>query len=269
MDKLAILLLLILPLTSCSSALIKASENGDINQAAALLDQGANIEEGSNMGLTPLTAAVYNQKFDMVKFLVDKGADVNGNFTINKWAPLHFAAYNGNTAIAEFLLNHKADVNALTVVSATPLHWAISEDHADVVKMLLDNGARVDITGSVMIGLSISEYTPVQLAQKKGNAQIIQMLEKSNSKSTPSYVKAIPKSDQIGSISSVNGAKREILISTKRTLKIGELVYVDVDGNMVIMSATYPMMTSSKCQLEGKDVKYFNKLSRGMPVYKY
>ncbi len=35
------------------------------------------------------------------------------------------------------------------------------------------------------------------------------------------------------------------------------------------MSAIYPMMTTAKCQLEGKDKRYFNKLSNGMAVYKY
>jgi hypothetical protein len=52
-------------------------------------------------------------------------------------------------------------------------------------------------------------------------------------------------------------------------LKVGELVYIEIDGNYVIMSATFPMMTLSKCQLEGKDIKYFDKLAKGMPVYKY
>jgi len=99
--------------------------------------------------------------------------------------------------------------------------------------------------------------------------EILDFLSKKESKGTAGYVQALPKSELIGNINSLNASKREIVVSTKRVLKIGELVYVELDGNMVVMSVTYPMMTISGCQLEGKDAKYFDRLSKDMPVYKY
>jgi hypothetical protein len=35
------------------------------------------------------------------------------------------------------------------------------------------------------------------------------------------------------------------------------------------MSASYPMMTSSICQLKGDSKKYFDKLEKGMSVYRF
>lgn len=233
--KLAYLLILIITITSCKTALINASEDGDLNRATVLLDQGADVNEGIFNGYNPLLAACwrFDAKIDMVKLLLERGANVN------------YRDLNRNTA----------------------LNMAVSNNRIDIVRLLLKYGASKDLTGCVHSNdLSI---TPLELAQMKGNVQIIQLLETADSKGGTAYVKALPKSVQIGTIQTLNAGKREIVIATKRMLKVGELVYIEIDGNYVIMSATFPMMTLSKCQLEGKDIKYFDKLAKGMPVYKY
>jgi len=273
---LLVFLVIILLLTGCSSALIKASENGDIETANTLLNQGADIDEFS-IGHTPLMSAASYGKFDMVKFLLDRGAGINVK-SDGGWTALKIASERGYSDIVKLLLDRGADVNVRNEPYATALHVAVLNNHANIVKMLIDKNADLSIKGRCN---SFAEITPLQVAEDNGNIRIIQMLKAAESKSTGKAQKSgefkeavitsqsYVKSEQIGSITSLNTGKREIVVSTKRILKIGELVYVVLNGNKVIMSSTFPMMTSTKCQLEGDDTKYFEKLTKGMPVYKY
>jgi len=267
-----ILLVVILLLTGCSSALVKASGNGDIETVNKLLNQGADIEEKTNRRYTPLSAAAVNGKLEMVKLLLDRGADVNSQNSFG-FTALHCAALENQTDAIKLLIARGADVNKIVTNyngSPSALYFAVFCGYTESVQILLENGADINISSNLM-----------QTAERKGNPQIIQMLKAAEamkitqmqktmySKGVASNKQTSPSSEKMGSISSLNAGKREIIVSTKRALKIGELVYVIIDGNMIIMSASFPMMTSSKCQLEGKDTKYFVKLSKGMPVYKY
>jgi outer membrane protein assembly factor BamB len=76
-----------------------------------------------------------------VKALLDKGADVNAKARYDATA-LHFAADKGHLAVVEVLIRHKADLNIRdTFYSTTPLTWAVSKNHPEVVKTLLRAGA--------------------------------------------------------------------------------------------------------------------------------
>jgi len=273
---LLLFLVFVLLITGCSSALVKASENGDIETANTLLNQGADIEELS-YELTPLMSAARYGKLDMVKLLLVRGANVNVKNSDGTTA-LKLASGGGYTEIVKLLLDRGANVNACDEGNRTALHLATLENHADIVKILIEKNADLSIKGYCT---AFGKSTALQVAEDNGNIQIIQMLKAAESKSTGKAQKSgeikeavsnsqsYVKSEQIGSISSLNTGKREIVVSTKRILKIGELVYVVLNGNKVIMSSTFPMMTSTKCQLEGDDTKYFEKLTKGMPVYKY
>jgi ankyrin repeat protein len=55
---------------------------------------------------------------------------------------LHLAAANGNTAIIKLLLDKRADANAAAASGVTPLMEAARSGSADAVRLLLANGAR-------------------------------------------------------------------------------------------------------------------------------
>ena len=72
---------------------------------------------------------------------------------------LHVAAdwpghFPNNVASAALLIAHGADVNAPFVGrhSETPLHWAASCDDVDLIDALLDRGADIEASGSVIDG---------------------------------------------------------------------------------------------------------------------
>lgn len=79
--------------------------------AEFLLSQGADIDEKNTMsgykGYTPLFWAVTYSNTDVVKFLVEKGADVNAVAEGEK-TPLSIASEAGSEDIVEILKNHGA-----------------------------------------------------------------------------------------------------------------------------------------------------------------
>jgi ankyrin repeat protein len=75
---------------------------------------------------------------DVVKYLVEKGADVKAANNYGN-TPLHLAADNCNLDIVKYLLEKGADVKAANKVGNTPLHLARASWHRvhwDVVKYL-------------------------------------------------------------------------------------------------------------------------------------
>jgi len=52
-------------------------------------------------------------------------------------------------------------------------------------------------------------------------------------------------------------------------IKMGDLLYVRIDGKLVQLRATFPMMTIAKCKAEGKNRALWTKAEKGMTVYRY
>ena len=52
-------------------------------------------------------------------------------------------------------------------------------------------------------------------------------------------------------------------------IKMGDLLYIRVDGKVVLLRATFPMMTTSKCKPEGKNRKLSHKAEKNMEVYRF
>ena len=66
--------------------------------------------------------------------------------TNSGWLPIHEAAQIGNIGCVEIFLEHGIDINVTTTKSnSTPLHAAVDFQRVDVVKMLLQKGAKTTI----------------------------------------------------------------------------------------------------------------------------
>jgi ankyrin repeat protein len=89
-----------------ATALIHACDAGRIDVARALLDAGADIDRQSDLGDTPLTCAVAIQNVDLVRLLVERGANTNPSRRFADEKPLAvFAAELGNLEIVQILLD--------------------------------------------------------------------------------------------------------------------------------------------------------------------
>jgi ankyrin repeat protein len=87
-------------------------------------------------------------------------------------APVADAAMDGNRDAVKALLKQAADVNAAQGDGMTALHWAAMKNDADLVQTLLYAGANAKAT------TRIGAYTPLLLAAKSGNAEVIEPLVK-------------------------------------------------------------------------------------------
>ncbi len=107
------------------TAMIFAAREGDLESTKALLDAGAQINQTSEYGWTPLLTAVNNRNYQLAQYLLDRGANPN---LANKggWTPLYLATDNRNIEGGDYPVP-KADL-----------------DHLDIIRGLLDKGADVN-----------------------------------------------------------------------------------------------------------------------------
>src|SRR5262245_21898537 len=153
------------------TALVLAAREGDLESAKLLLDKGANVNQVTEYGWSPLLTATNNRQYKLAELLVERGADVN---LANKgnWTPLYLATDNRNIEggdfpvpkpdldhfdFIKFLLEHGADPNIRTKdntltrtiftmqwffeAGATPFVRAAQSGDLDLLKLLIKHGA--------------------------------------------------------------------------------------------------------------------------------
>lgn len=97
-----------------------------------------------------LTLAVNHRQLEMVRLLLDLGADVDERIRFQEleeptesWGmPLWYAALAGDLAITQLLLDRGADPNANVYASGWPLRNAWNHEDDSVKNLLLERGAR-------------------------------------------------------------------------------------------------------------------------------
>jgi uncharacterized protein len=104
------------------TALVFAAREGDLESAKLLLEAGADINQTTEYGWTPLLTATNNRHYLLGKFMLDRGADPN---KANKggWTPLYLATDNRNIEGGDYPVP-KPDM-----------------DHLEYIKLLLGHGA--------------------------------------------------------------------------------------------------------------------------------
>lgn len=93
--------------------------------------------------LSPLAEAAKIGDLALVKTLVQKGdVDINKKDTLY-WMPLHFAIMFGHINIVKFLIENGADVNITSCWGWTPLHVATANTKIEAAKILIQHGANL------------------------------------------------------------------------------------------------------------------------------
>ncbi|CAG1970192.1 unnamed protein product [Fusarium graminearum] len=129
------------------NALTAAAFDGTIDIVRMLLDAGADIN--SDDGFALQTAAEHNH-IDVVKLLLERGADINRLSTHDGMAAgtaLQAAVENGNEEIVDVLLEHGADPNAGGGDNKYPIIGAAKKMENGIFKKLVHAKADVNVVG--------------------------------------------------------------------------------------------------------------------------
>ena len=151
--------------------LIHAAMIGDINVMKFLIDAGADVNRNDCKGNTALLISSQQDRSDIVKLLINSGADVNIPDKTGKTA-LMMASEQGNDNMIVVLLKSGADVNTVDSDDATALSIAISTDRRRCIEVLVDAGASVNIRND-------RGETPLMFAARNGDISLIRLLLKS------------------------------------------------------------------------------------------
>jgi ankyrin repeat protein len=74
------------------------------------------------------------------------------------YTPLHVACHFGQVNMVRFLLQHGADVDTSTTFGYTPLHQAAQQGHILVISLLLENKAKPNAVTNVSLVCTNSVY---------------------------------------------------------------------------------------------------------------
>jgi ankyrin repeat protein len=187
------------------SALIEATRKGDVAAVKQLLIAGAPANALVS-GDTALDIAIHTRRVDLVKLLLEHGADANEPIPVMKDAtlsPLDLAVNQDNADIIRLLLAHGANANqtdsetghtvlmgaatrgqfaaviALLAGGANPnaqnrhkwtaLHWAAAEGQTSIVRALIDHGGNVNAKDG-------TGWTPLMAAIGGGRRDTVKLL---------------------------------------------------------------------------------------------
>jgi hypothetical protein len=136
-----------------NTGLIVALFEGSMNVFDVLVDApNIDVNARANNGNSALMIAAYKGNQTAVQVLLKKGAAINQP----GWTPLHYAAAGGKDDIVRLLLDKGAEIDARSPNHTTPLMIAAYEGHYSTAKLLLDRGADVTLTN--VSGLTTIDY---------------------------------------------------------------------------------------------------------------
>ncbi len=129
----------------------------------SLLQLGIDPNIQNKSGETPLEVASWNGDADIVRLLLEYGADPKSG------SALTGASIEGHADVVRLLLDHGADPNIQDEGGVASLIYASIEGRADVVRLLLDHGADPNIQDE-------EGMAPLDWASRAGHTEIVRLL---------------------------------------------------------------------------------------------
>ena len=121
--------------------------------------------------------AAKNGFIDLVNLILSiNGVDINLKSALDGYSPLHEAASSGFLNVVKLLVDKGANINQVSFHDETPLHVACKKGHFDIVKFLVEKEKSQNINKHAFNMKDCNGDTPLHLAAKNGFASIVEYL---------------------------------------------------------------------------------------------
>jgi ankyrin repeat protein len=169
------------PESTLGAALVDAALNGNLACVRKLLSSGAPpngdvvILGSKTKDHTPLVAAAQAGSAPVMKALLEAGANPNLRALAGPkpddigLPPLVAAVSSSLGGAAQDLISRGADVNAADGTGMTSLHWAAVEGNLELVRLLVEKGAKVDVRDR-------EKKTPLEKAIARDKQEVVEYL---------------------------------------------------------------------------------------------
>lgn len=150
--------------------LIAAAQEGDLDIVRYLVQQGADVNKPTgNDRKSPLTVAAYRGHIDIVRYFVQNGADPNNPPPDDDFGSALIGALDGKEC-ATFLLENGSDINMIVAGEyGSALAAAARMNSIEMVKLLLEAGA--DVNASLPSTTNGSALTAVAPRRGTGSTE--------------------------------------------------------------------------------------------------
>ncbi|CAK9297050.1 unnamed protein product [Gordionus sp. m RMFG-2023] len=123
--------------------LLKACKINDIKEVEKILKLETDVNQRHYLGWTPLMVASINGNIDVVKLLIDAGADIDME---DNFSNIYNAAKEFNMNTMDVLLKREQEFSDILNIRAsfkgcTALHYSVLVDNIEMAKFLLNSGA--------------------------------------------------------------------------------------------------------------------------------
>ena len=150
-----------------STLLMLASREGHARVVEYLIAQKAAVNRRNKFGDTALMGACIKGKLDVVKLLLDHGAEINPE----GWTPLHYAAFEGRTEVLKYLIDKGSKKDAIAPNGYSALMLAVRGRHAETARAMLYADPDVNLRTE-------AGDTALKLAREKGDAGLVDLLKR-------------------------------------------------------------------------------------------
>ena len=161
---------------SGATPLWAASLGGHSEVVRILIEGGANVNHGTTTKSSPLRAASFHNRLEVIEYLISNGADLDAP-NIAGQSPLMIAALRNHRDSVELLAKRGADINLGSTKGLTPLHAVCVKGYLDIVKLLIFLGAKLEFKEPTAdLQYTFSTPCPIFQAAAYGQLEVVRYL---------------------------------------------------------------------------------------------
>uniref|UniRef100_A0A8C4URD1 Palmitoyltransferase n=1 Tax=Falco tinnunculus TaxID=100819 RepID=A0A8C4URD1_FALTI len=140
--------------------IVKATQYGILERCKELVEAGYDVRQPDKENVTLLHWAAINNRQELVKYYISKGAIVDQLGGDLNSTPLHWAIRQGHLPMVILLMKYGADPSLIDGEGFSSIHLAVLFQHMPIVAYLLSKGQNIDTT-------DLNGQTPLMLAAQK------------------------------------------------------------------------------------------------------